>query len=131
MSIFRSGSCYYTVELRRGRPSRASVVDKIRFLRTRLADQRQIWRKCTFSPYLQIIFFVLFFFFKFCILDCLRLFFVSLNVGPYGRKQFKGHLSESTQQLCSQNSCILLHVGRDRNFRLRGKSFAHTDHLPC
>ncbi len=81
----------------------ASVVFRHRFLGYHWMHQCQILGTGTYPPYLQTIF--VFVFSKFYFFTIFPLF---VNMGLYGRKHFKWHIYESTHQVHSQKSCILL-----------------------
>ena len=67
--------------------TQASVVRKLNFLGNRCMDLGQILSVGPSPPYLQTIFF--FFFFKFFNFQIFTFFFVCVNMGPYGSKNFK------------------------------------------
>ncbi len=75
---------------------RPSVVRKLRFLWNRCMDPDQILWVAPFPPYLQTIFFL---FLKFSIFKFLRIFFVFVNMGPYGSKNFKTLLLQFSSDL--------------------------------
>ncbi len=72
------------------RPSvcRPSSVRKLKFLRNRCMDPDKILWEATYPPYLQTVFFFLFFQ-NFQFSNVYEFFFVFVNMGPYGSKNFK------------------------------------------